>query len=126
MDDRNLVRVGIVSAVDVDALKVRVHYPQLDNLVSDWISVLQQPMSISTENAGGHGHAGSAGNNGAHDHGGEVPSGGTHGHDVTIESAGEHAHNLSISYWMPNVNDTALVLYAQGFSADGFVLGVIL
>ena len=124
-DSRNLIRVGIVSSVDADSLRVRVYFPQMDTLVSDWIAVLQQPMDITTEAAGDHAHAGATGSNGSHDHGGEVPSDGSHGHDVTIESAGEHAHNLTIYGWMPNVNDRVLVLYAQGFSADGYVLGVI-
>ena len=88
-DSRNLIRVGIVSSLDAGSLRVRVFFPQLDNLVSDWIAVLQQPAYIATE------------------------------------GAYEHTHNLSIYGWMPAVNDRVLVLYAQGFSADGFVLGVI-
>lgn len=124
-DNRNLIRVGIVSTVNVDALKVRVFFPQFDKLVSDWIAVLQQPLLLTTEGAGGHAHAGSTESSGAHNHSGEVPSDGSHSHAMTIESAEEHAHNLSIHGWMPEVNDKVLVLYAQGFSADGYVLGVI-
>ena len=124
-ESRNLIRVGIVSSVDADSLRVRVYYPQLDTLVSDWIAVLQQPLYFATENAGEHAHAGASGSGGSHDHGGVVSSDGVHSHDVVIESAGDHAHNLSIYGWMPNINDRVLVLYAQGFSADGYVLGVI-
>lgn len=89
MDDRNLVRVGIVSSVNTTARKVRVYYPQLDKLVSDWISVLQQPLSVSTG------------------------------------TTNDHKHSVNITGWMPKVNDRVLVLYAQGFSSDGYVLGVI-
>ena len=124
-DSRNLIRVGIVSSIDMDSLRVRVYYPQMDALVSDWIAVLQQPMYIGTEGAGEHAHAGSTETGGSHDHGGEVPGDGSHGHSVTIESVEEHAHNLSIYGWMPEINDKVLVLYAQGFSPDAYVLGVI-
>jgi hypothetical protein len=125
-DSRNLVRVGIVSSVDANALKARVYYPQLDNLVSDWIPVLQHPLITSTEVSGAHAHAGTAGSDGAHDHAGEVTSDGAHEHAVATDTAQEHAHGLTIVGWMPAVNDRVLVLYAQGFSTDGFILGVIL
>lgn len=124
-ENRNIIRVGIVSAIDPAHLRARVYFPHLDNLVSDWLAVIQQPIELSTEDAGSHSHTGSLSSNGSHTHGGEVPSGGSHAHDVTIESAGEHAHNLSIYGWMPEVNEKVLVLYIQGFSADGFILGVI-
>ena len=38
---RNLVREGIVSSVDAANKKVRVIYPDKDNMVSGWLSVLQ-------------------------------------------------------------------------------------
>lgn len=125
MDDRNLIRVGLVSAIDEVNLRARVFYPHLDNLVSDWMPVLQQPMYIATEDAGAHENGGEVGSGGAHSHGGEVPSGGGHTHPLTVYSTVAHAHNIRIYGWMPKVNDRVLVLYAQGFSADGFVLGVI-
>lgn len=124
-ESKNIIRVGIVSSIDMLSLRVRVFFPQLDNLVSDWIAVMQQPIILSTDDAGAHSHTASSESAGSHTHGGEVGSGGSHAHVVTVESVSDHAHNLSIYGWMPEINDKVLVLYAQGFSADGYVLGVI-
>jgi phage baseplate assembly protein gpV len=38
---RNLVRVGVVSSVDVDAVAVRIYFEDID-IVSDWLPVLQR------------------------------------------------------------------------------------
>lgn len=105
-DFANLVRVGKVSAVDQERLRVRVYFPQLDNLVSDWLSVLQFPrpqLQLYTTSAGSH----------------------THGDEVS--SGGSHRHNLEFTLipWMPSVDNLVLVLYTPGFSVDGYVLGVV-
>lgn len=124
-DNRNIHRVGVVSAVDLERLCVRVYYPQMDKLVSDWLPVIQQPYYIATEDNGAHENAGEIESAGSHNHSGEVPSGGAHVHPLQISPTEAHAHNVRIYGWMPAVNDRVLVLYIQGFSQDGFVLGVI-
>lgn len=124
-DNRNIHRVGIVSAVDLERLLVRVYYPQMDKLVSDWIPVIQQPYYIATEDNGAHENAVSMSSAGSHDHDGQVGSDGSHKHTLEISGTEAHAHNVRIYGWMPAVNDRVLVLYIQGFSQDGFVLGVI-
>lgn len=124
-DNRNIHRVGVVSAVDLERLRVRVYYPQMDKLVSDWLPVIQQPYYIATEDNGAHENAVSMGSAGTHDHDGEVGSDGSHEHTLEISGTLAHAHNVRIYGWMPAVNDRVLVLYIQGFSQDGFVLGVI-
>ena len=124
-DNRNIHRVGVVSAVDLERLCVRVYYPQMDKLVSDWLPVIQQPYYIATEDNGAHENAGETESAGSHNHDGEVPSGGSHKHPLQIAPTEAHAHNVRIYGWMPAVNDRVLVLYIQGFSQDGFVLGVI-
>ena len=124
-DNRNIHRVGIVSAVDLERLLVRVYYPQMDKLVSDWIPVIQQPYYIATEDNGAHENSVSMSSAGSHDHDGEVGSDGSHKHTLEISGTEAHAHNVRIYGWMPAVNDRVLVLYIQGFSQDGFVLGVI-
>ena len=60
-----------------------------------------------------------------------------HNHVATVHmteqdtlEAGEHKHEIEEHShpggdWMPNVNDTVLVLFAYGFNTDGFILGVI-
>ena len=124
-DNRNIHRVGVVSAVDLEHLRVRVYYPQMDKLVSDWLPVMQQPYYIATEDNGAHENAVSMSSAGTHDHDGEVGSDGSHKHTLEISGTEAHAHNVRIYGWMPAVNDRVLVLYIQGFSQDGFVLGVI-
>lgn len=97
-----MVRTGIVSAVKASEGKARVYYPDMDDMVSDWLYVMRYPgMSVSVVS------------NGAHAHGG------------VVGSDGSHSHNATLGAWMPRVNDTVLVLYAYGHNADGYILGVI-
>lgn len=108
-ENRNIIRVGIVSAIDPAHLRARVYFPHLDNLVSDWLAVIQQPIELSTEDAGSHSHTGST----------------SQGDSLTTSKTGAHKHKLNIYGWMPKINEKVLILYIQGFSADGFILGVI-
>lgn len=94
----SLVRVGIVDNVKKSDYTVRVHYPGMGNMVSDWLKVLQQPNAKTSYS-------------GLHSHGGEVGSDGNHRHDVEP--------------WLPEVNDQVVVLMQYGFNSTGFVLGVI-
>lgn len=99
----NSVRVGVVSSTDA-GYKARVLFPDT-GIVSGWLCVLQHPKElVEVKPKGGHTH--------------ETPSG-------TASEAGEHFHEASTAGWMPEVNDTVLVLYLPVFNSDGFVLGVI-
>ena len=103
MADNNYVfRVGIVSALNSTDKTVRVFFPELDDMVSGWLYVLQRPgETISASEAG------------AHTHDDEVPPGGAHGHTGTVQT------------FMPKVNDRVLVCYPAGVGMSGYILGVI-
>lgn len=97
-----MVRTGIVSDVKASEGKARVYYPDMDDMVSDWLYVMRYPgLSVS------------------------IVSKGAHTHDDAVISDGRHSHNVNMEDWMPRVNDTVLVLYAYGHNADGYILGVI-
>ncbi len=100
-----MVRIGVVSDVDTEKKKIRVYYPDLSNMVSDWLFVLQRPF---------HGVA-----NFAPFHVG-----------VEIGETKEHTHTADVYYsdnaWLPKIDESVLVLYPKGFNTDGYVLGVIL
>lgn len=49
----SIVRVGIVSSLKESKKQVRVFYPDMNDMVSDWLYVLQRPReSVYTEGAG--------------------------------------------------------------------------
>lgn len=101
-DLNSLVRVGFVSDVNKAKGQARVCFPDMSNMISDWLYVMRYPhMSVTVSSAGSHNHGG----------------------DVT--SDGGHSHSATITDWFPNVNDKVLVLMAYGFNSDGFILGVI-
>lgn len=103
----NMVRIGKVSAVDADDLKVRVIY-QDTNVTSGWLWVLQRPQTaVSVPTSESHSHT--------------VNSS---GEDTTANGSHTHAGSATGS-WMPSVNDRVLVLYIPIFNGDGFVLGGI-
>ena len=97
----NMLRVGIVSAVNADKKQVRVIFPESNDLVSDWLYVLQR--SDETDSQGGHRHTDSVG--------GSTSYGGGHTH--------------KIAGWMPKVKDRVLCAMMCGEETDGFVLGAI-
>lgn len=101
----NLVRIGTVSSINLETRSARVIYKDKD-MVSGWLIVLQHPGAVVSVNP-----------DGKHSH--DI-SGGT-----TTEIDGEHSHEANVTYWMPEINDTVLVLYLPVFSGDGFILGVI-
>ena len=100
----SLIRIGIVSDVDEDKKRVRVYYPDLGNMVSDWLIVPQRPFHGVKKFAPFH-------------------------VDVTIGEAEEHTHTASVSYsdnvWLPKIDEPVLVVYTPGYNTDGYVLGVI-
>jgi len=98
-DSGTMVRVGIVSAVKKDERQARCFFPDMGDMVSDWLYVLQHPtrtesVALTTDTSDGHRHS--------------VPS---------------HDHQSGL--WMPEVNDRVLVLYPDGYNMDGYVLGAI-
>jgi hydrogenase maturation factor len=106
----NLVRIGVVSSVDVtDSTKpkVRVIFTDKD-MTSGWLYVLQHVGMTMT-----------------------VLEGGLHSHEITnavnetIEESGMHTHVSQSAAWVPKINDRVLVLYVPIFNGDGFVLGAI-
>ena len=101
-ENNSAFRVGIVSALNTDDKTVRVFFPDLDDMVSGWLFVLQRP-----------GEAISTSTDGSHNHDENVPSGGAHGHTGTVGS------------FMPKVNDRVLVCYPSGYNMSGYILGVI-
>ena len=104
-DQSSMVRKGVVSEVDDVKKRVRVFYPDLSNIVSDWLFVLQYPFYSESKYAPWHVNA-------------------------TTGSADGHTHPVNISYsdnvWLPKVGDTVLVLHEYGFNSAGYVLGVII
>ncbi|MCF8017845.1 MAG: hypothetical protein K9L62_00470 [Vallitaleaceae bacterium] len=99
------MRIGTVSSVDSAKRTVRVIYKD-KNIVSGWLPVLQH------YGAGVHVNP-----DGEHTH--SITGGGT------AEADGEHDHEADVTYWMPRINDTVVVLYIPVFNGDGFVLGAI-
>jgi len=101
-DTGDMVRIGIVSSVDKPKLMARVYYPDMSNMVSDWMKVIQQQHPYTTYD-GNHTHTDSVGG--------------------TTASNGSHRHK--VEPWMPDVNDKVLVLMQVGFNSTGYILGVI-
>lgn len=92
------VRVGKVSDVKKTERTARVHFPDVD-IISGWLKVIYRPPYIprTEKTSGGEGE----------------------------EAFAEHLHEITVIEWMPNVGDTVLCLYADGFNSDGYVLGAI-
>ena len=103
-DPNSMIRVGIVSDVDEEKKRVRVYFPDLSNMVSDWLFVLQRPFHGNKDFAPFHVH-------------------------VSISEAEGHTHNATVTYsdnaWLPEKDEPVLVLYTYGKNTDGYVLGVI-
>jgi len=101
----NIVRIGTVSSVDPAKRTVRVIFKDKE-MVSGWLHVLQHNLAgVYIKPDGEHSHA--------------LDGGGTTELDV------EHGHAANVTYWMPRVNDTVVVLYLPVFNGDGFILGAI-
>ena len=93
----SLIRHGFISDINASSRQARVCFPDMNNLVSDWLYVLQYPGGGVSVDVGVGG------------------------------SADPHTHTASASMtgWFPSVNDPVLVLMEQGDNAAGYVLGVI-
>lgn len=92
---KNMVRVGIVTAVDEQKRKARVHFPDM-NIVSDFLYVLKSSPFIPKKDS-----------------------------EQRTETAEAHEHLLTISPWLPAVNDKVLCLFIPCEGGDGFILGGI-
>lgn len=92
---QNMVRVGIVTAVDKPKRRARVHFPDL-NIVSDFLYVLKSPPFIPDKDE-----------------------------KQQTETAEAHTHDLVIKPWLPSVNDKVLCLFIPCEGGDGFILGAI-
>lgn len=92
---KNMVRVGVVTAVDESNRRARVHFPDMD-IVSDFLYVLKNPPYIPRKNT-----------------------------QQKTETAEAHEHLLTISPWLPAVNDKVLCLFIPCEGGDGFILGGI-
>ena len=105
-----LVRVGKVSSIDTPNLKARVLFEEKDNMVSDWLQVLQRPKEIVEVEADGN-----------HSHGASASEG-----TVSISSGGSHTHQAKVKTWMPEIGDHVLCLYLPMWNSAGFILGRIM
>ena len=104
----NLVRIGTVQNLDAAKRMARVRFEAL-GITSGWLVVLQ------------HHSAGVA-----------VAEDNEHTHVITDSFTGGGsastvpAHNhqgTRLTYWMPKVGESVLVLYLPVFNGDGFILG---
>ena len=105
-----LVQIGTVMSVDSSKRRVRVKF-QDTGITSGWLYVVQHyNASIYIEPDGEHTH--------------EITDTFTGGGSAGTEP--DHDHNRScVTYWIPKVNDTVVVLYLPVANGDGFVLGGI-
>lgn len=105
-----LVRVGTVMDTNAEKRMVRAKF-QGDGLISGWLYVLQHSggdLRIAPD--GQHSHS-------VHD---------TYTGGGSSNSVPPHDHSGShVGFWMPQVNDTVVVLYLPVWNGDGFVLGGI-
>ena len=116
-----LIQIGVVTAIDIKKLSVRVKFPDT-GITSDWLRVLQHPyLKVLVTQAGKHSHntttAATAKIQGEEDKDVNLDV------SVGIKESGEHNHSVQILTWLPKVNDTVVVLYLPVFNSDGFVIG---
>ena len=84
------MKVGVVSSVDEANTAVKVFFPDADNMVSDWLFVLQHggaidETALKTDKAGKHSHTNS------HTHTVEVAEA-----SVSLQTAGAHEHTVDV------------------------------
>lgn len=105
-----MVQVGTVTALDTSKRMARVKF-QATGIPSGWLSVLQHfGADLSIRPDAQHTHS--------------IVDTYTGGGSATIEPNHDHS-NSTVTYWMPKVNDTVVVLYLPTFNGDGFILGGI-
>lgn len=126
-----LVQIGTVTAVDAEGRKARVKF-QDTGITSDWLCVLQRGTSVTVEAAGQHTHevklsvkTDEGSQDEAENGKGETERETTGTASGTTSEEPAHEHEISITCWVPNINDTVLVLYLPVFNSDGYILGGI-
>ncbi|MGD9567516.1 MAG: hypothetical protein AB7V48_04240 [Sedimentibacter sp.] len=106
----NLVRIGTVSSVDNEKRTARVMFKDKD-MISGQLYVLQRPKAgVFIIPDGEHTHS--------------ISDTYTGGGAASIEPNHNHM-GTHVTYWMPRINDTVVVLYLPVFNGDGFILGAI-
>lgn len=106
-----LVRVGTVTNIDAGKRMARVKF-QGEDMTSGWLYVVQHfaaDMFIIPDAK--HNHP-------VHD----TYTGGGTSEDYPAHN---HLPGSYLTYWMPKINDTVLVLYLPVWNGDGFILGGI-
>lgn len=116
-----LVKIGTVTDVDQMRHMVRVKFQNEDD-TSGWLYVVQHnATAIAVKPDGVHDHTTISDT--GHSHTG---AGGSGYHSHTVSEEPNHNHDGTVTtWWMPNINDTVLVLYLPLMDSDGFILGGI-
>ena len=103
-----LVQIGTVTDIDAAKRKARVKFQNL-NMTSGWLTVVQHyGAALSIVPDARHTHA--------------ITDTYTGGGGASTYPAHNHAGS-TVTYWMPKVNDTVLVLYLPVENSDGYILG---
>lgn len=106
-----LVQIGTVTALDASRLMARVKFQDL-NMTSGWLHVIQHyDADLYIEPDGQHTHT--------------IRDTYTGGGSASTQPKHDHTRS-NVTYWMPKINDTVLVLYLPVADSDGFILGGIL
>lgn len=104
-----LVQVGTVTAVDSGKRTARVKFQDT--------SIISGPLRVLQHFAAGLYIAPDA----EHTH--DITDTYTGGGSASTLPAHDHLPGSHLTYWMPKVNDTVLVLYLPIDNSDGFILG---
>ncbi len=97
------IRIGLVSDSNYNNRTVRVRFPDV-GIVSGWLKVLRTPPFINARNE--------AQKTEEAEKGGILPG-----------SFDAHAHNVVVKPWFPEIGETVLCIFGDGFNADGYVIG---
>lgn len=106
-----LVQIGTVTAVDSEKRTARVKFQDT--------SIISGPLRVLQHFAAGLYIAPDA----EHTH--DITDTYTGGGSASTFPAHDHLPGSHLTYWMPKVNDTVLVLYLPIENSDGFILGGI-
>lgn len=120
-----MYRIGIVSAVDVDNRKARVHYPD-DDIISDWLPVINHSSYITLElqsNELGwaviekHASADRKLN-------GNVSYVKKHPDEINcISPTSVHKVDVKVHGWLPFVGQCVVCIYNNDFNGNGIIIG---
>lgn len=97
-----MVRVGIVTDVDVPTRRARVKFDGEDRSPG-FLRVLASPPFIPRINGPSR----------------TEPAAGGSGDSAFAE----HTHDVVVTPWLPRVNDSVMTLYLPGDDSDGYILG---